>query len=67
MGLAGYLITPGVTYRVWPISVAEFVPLVYLRLTGNEDRVLWVIFGVASLMAFGTFVLCLNYVGTWAV
>lgn len=67
LGLAEYLYTPGVVYRVWPISILEFVPP-YLLLRGRRTGpILWVLFGQSSLMAFGTFLLALNHVGTWNV
>ena len=68
MGLAGYhLYGPEVVYRVWPISVLEFVPLLYLLRHETIDTILWVIFATGSLMAVGTFLLALNYVGIWVV
>lgn len=67
MSLAGYLFSPGVALWVWPISVAEFIPLLHLRQTRDKDKSLWTIFAVGSLMAIGTFLLALNHVGIWNV
>ena len=68
MGLAGYhLYGPQVIFRVWPISVLEFIPLLYLLRHENIDVILWVIFATGSLMAVGTFLLALNNVGIWVV
>ena len=65
LGLAGYLYTPEVVLMVWPISVLEFVPLLYLLRREDTGSVLKVIFSTGSLMAFGTFLLALNHVGIW--
>jgi 4-hydroxybenzoate polyprenyltransferase len=68
MGLAGYhLYGPQVVYRVWPISVLEFVPLFYLLRHENIDAIMWVIFATGALMAIGTFMLGLANVGIWSV
>ena len=53
--------------RVWPISILEFLPIIYLRVTRKVDVILWVIFFTGSLMAIGTFLLALNHVGIWVV
>jgi len=67
LGLNDYLYSPEVIHRVWPISILEFLPIIYLRITRNEDVILWVIFFTGSLMAIGTFLLALNHVGIWVV
>ncbi len=65
LGLGGYLYEPWVVYRVWPISVLELVPLVYLHRRPDLGKVLWVIFAMSTLMAIGTLLLALNHVGIW--
>ncbi len=67
LGLMDYLYTPEVVYRVWPISILEFLPLFYLLRHRNTGVILWVIFATGSLMAVGTFLLALNHVGIWVV
>jgi 4-hydroxybenzoate polyprenyltransferase len=67
LGLMDYLYSPGVVLRVWPISVAEFVPLMYMLYHRDIDVIMWVIFITGSLMAIGTFLLALNHVGIWVV
>jgi len=64
-GAWGYLYSPWVVVRVWPISVLELVPLFYLLRRPDLDNVLNVIFGTSTLMAIGTLLLALNHVGIW--
>jgi hypothetical protein len=51
--------------RLWQISVLEFAPLVYLYRRPDIGKVLWVIFGMSTLMAIGTLFLAFNHVGMW--
>lgn len=67
LGLMDYLYSPEVVYMVWPISILEFLPLLYMLYHRDIDVIMWVIFGTGSLMAVGTFLLALNHVGIWVV
>lgn len=67
LGLMDYLYSPGVVFRVWPISILEFIPLAYMLYHRNMDVIMWVIFATGSLMAFGTLLLALNNTGVWVV
>ncbi len=65
LGLGNYLYDVEVLLWVWPFSVLEFVPLLYLLRRRDIDDVIKVLFALSSLMALGTFMLALNHVGIW--
>ena len=67
LGLMDYLYSPGVSYRLWPISILEILPLWYLLESQDVEMVIKVLFITSSLMAIGTFLLALNHVGLWDV
>ena len=65
LGLMDYLYSPEVVFLVWPISILEFLPLMYMLYHRDIDVIMWVIFATGSLMAIGTLLLALNHVGIW--
>jgi chlorophyll synthase len=67
LGLVDYLYSPGVSYRLWPMSILELLPFWYLLESQDIELVIKVLFITSSLMAIGTFLLALNHVGLWTV
>jgi 4-hydroxybenzoate polyprenyltransferase len=67
LGLFDYLYSPGTVYRLWPLSILELIPLLYLLESQEIGDVIKVLFATSSLMAVGTFLLALNHVGIWQV